>query len=84
MNARPIHPGEHVREYMESREWTVTELAKRLRIGRVATSNLVNRRAGISAPMALRLELVFSRPARFWLTLQLNYDLALAKRRRNS
>jgi plasmid maintenance system antidote protein VapI len=39
-------------------------------------SRLINRKAGVSAEMAVRLEKTIGSTAGFWLRLQLNYDLA--------
>lgn len=79
MSERPLpHPGKHVRKYMEANKLNVTQLADRLGVTRPSTSNLLNGHNGITAKMALRLERIFSRPARWWLTLQLNYDLQRA------
>jgi addiction module HigA family antidote len=75
----PPHPGEHVRlDYLEPLGLTVTEAAEKLGVTRQALNNLVNGRAGISPEMAIRLSKALGASARFWLNLQMNYDLAQA------
>jgi addiction module HigA family antidote len=72
----PPHPGEIIKEFcIEPLGLTVTEAAKALGVTRKTFSALLNRRAGISPEMALRLSKVFGRSAEGWLKLQLQYDL---------
>ncbi|HEX7391085.1 MAG TPA: HigA family addiction module antitoxin [Acidiphilium sp.] len=73
------HPGEMLRETVfDSLGLTVTEAAEKLDISRVALSRVLNGKAGISVDLARRLELAGVSSARFWLTLQTNYELAQA------
>jgi len=53
----------------------VTEAARRLGVTRQALSAILNRRAGISADMALRLSEALSTSAQMWLSMQNRYDL---------
>jgi addiction module HigA family antidote len=75
----PCHPGEMLRVYM-GEEMTVTELAKHLGITRANLSLILNKRAGISAMMALKLDEAFGTTEAFWLRMQIQYDLARARR----
>jgi antitoxin HigA-1 len=78
----PPHPGEIVREEcLRPLGLTVTAAARALGISRKTMSELVNERAGLSATMALRLAKAFGGTAEVWLGLQLDYDLAQARRR---
>ena len=54
----------------------VREGAKALGVTRAALSRVLNRKAAVSAEMAVRLEKTIGSTAGFWLRLQLNYDLA--------
>lgn len=73
------HPGALIAEYMTARDWSQKNLALRLGISPKTVSLLVRGKAPISADLALSLEKVLGRPARFWLNLQTNYDLARAR-----
>lgn len=74
------HPGSVLREWM-GEDITVAALAKHLGVTRPMLSNILNGKAGISAAMAIKLSQAFpSTDARFWLTLQANYELSKALR----
>lgn len=79
---QPEHPGKQIRVYIEDEDWTVTQAAKELKIGRPALSNVLNGHASISPRLALSLEGKFAWPAEYWLSLQMHYDLALARKGR--
>jgi antitoxin HigA-1 len=79
----PLHPGEIVREEcLKPLGLSVTAAAKALGVSRKALSELVNERSGISAMMALRLTKAFGGEPETWLGVQLDWDLAQARRRR--
>jgi antitoxin HigA-1 len=73
---RPTHPGEILREdILPALGMQVKELAQHLGVSRQTLSNLVNERRGVSVEMAQRLGQAFRNGARFWLALQMQYDL---------
>ncbi len=82
MGMDPAHPGECVRESVEAMGWTVGEAATRLGVSRAAFSRLLNGRAAVSIDMALALESVGWGTADFWVRMQGDYDLTLARRAR--
>jgi addiction module HigA family antidote len=73
----PAHPGEILRELViEPLELTVTDVSEHLNVSRKTLSKVLNGRGSITPEMALRLELVFKKPAAdHWLRLQNAYDL---------
>jgi antitoxin HigA-1 len=76
------HPGEILKEMVfEPLDLSVTEVADRLAITRVALSRVLNGKAGISPDLAVRLEKAGASTARFWINLQGNYDLWRAMQR---
>lgn len=82
MMKNPPHPGSLVRcECLESLGLSVTEGAKVLGVSRQALNNLVNCKAGISPEMAIRLSKAFGSTPETWLRMQMNYDLAQARKR---
>ncbi|HEY3720187.1 MAG TPA: HigA family addiction module antitoxin [Roseiarcus sp.] len=78
----PPHPGEIIREdCLKPLHLSVTETAKGLGVSRQSLSELLNGRNGVSADMALRLEMAGWGSAESWLRNQLTYDLWRAKQR---
>lgn len=77
----PIHPGRIVRlDCLEPLCLSVTKAAQVLGVSRQALNNLVNEKAGVSPEMALRLSKAFGSTAETWLQMQMNYDLAQARK----
>lgn len=77
----PPHPGEVLRDgVFADTGITVTEFAQRLGVTRVALSNVLNGKAGISAAMAVRLAAALGGSAESWLHMQANYDLWQAEK----
>ena len=76
------HPGEMLREdVLKPLGIDVTEAAQRLGVARTTLSRVLNGRSGISPELALRLEAANASTARFWMTLQANYELSQAAKR---
>lgn len=76
----PPHPGTVVLdECIEPSGLTITQVAGALGVSRVALSELVNGRRGISPEMAVRLSKAFGGSAESWLVQQAQYDLAQVK-----
>ena len=77
----PPHPGRIVRqECLEPLGLSVTGGAKALGVSRNALSELINERRGISPEMAIRLAKAFGSTAEAWAGIQLDYDMAQARK----
>jgi addiction module HigA family antidote len=77
------HPGELLREdVLLPLNIEVTDAAHRLGMSRTSLSRVINGRAGISPDLAIRLERAGVSTARFWMTLQTNYELSQAEQRK--
>lgn len=80
----PAHPGEILKNtYLPEYNLSVTAFALKIGISRVAASELVNCRSGITASMALKLAKAFKTTPRLWMNLQQQYDLWQAKQTTN-
>jgi addiction module HigA family antidote len=78
----PSHPGDLVRhDCLEPLGLTVTKGAEVLGVSRKTLDNLVNRRAGVSPEMAVRLATAFGGSAQTWIAMQANYDYAQVRQR---
>jgi addiction module HigA family antidote len=85
MMKNPSHPGAIIREdVINELGLTVVAMASRLGISRVALTRVLQGQAGISANLAVRLELAGISTARAWLAMQSNYDLARELEREHS
>lgn len=60
------------------------DAAKALCVSRKTPSSILNRRAGISPEMAVRLSIAFDSSAESWMRQQVLYDLRQAEKRRMS
>lgn len=77
----PAHPGEMIQEMLPDLNIKIAEMARRLRFSREMLSRVINGRAPVSPDLAVRLERSGLSTARFWLALQMNYDLWQAEHR---
>ena len=75
----PIHPGEHVKEFMEDLGLNRNQLAKALRVPPNRISAILNGQRGITGETALRLARYFGTSSEMWINLQAHYDLEVAR-----
>ena len=76
---RPTTPGEVLsEEFLVPLGLTVTEFAKRIVVGRVRLSEVINGKRGVSPDMAIRLGRALSASPQLWLNLQQAVDLYAA------
>jgi addiction module HigA family antidote len=76
----PFHPGRILKEELGSRTLSANALARALRVPSGRIVDILNGKRGVSAGTALRLGRFFGNDAQFWLNLQAQYDLAVARR----
>lgn len=76
-----IHPGEILLEdFMKPMGITARQLAADIDVSPSRISEIVHGTRPITADTALRLGLFFSMEPRFWLNLQTEYDMRMARR----
>ncbi len=73
------HPGDTLREMLLRREVKQNAFAAEIGVKDSYLSDVVNGRRGVGVAMALRLEKALEVKAEFWLTMQINHDLATAR-----
>jgi antitoxin HigA-1 len=72
----PLHPGEILREdLLPYHKVTPPELARYTEIPLPTLDAILDERAPITRPIAQRLGAALGQGARYWLALQLQYDL---------
>jgi len=78
----PLHPEEMLREdFMKPLGISINGLALELHVPVTRISEIVNERRGITADTALRLARHFGTSADFWMNIQKEYELILARQR---
>jgi antitoxin HigA-1 len=76
-----VHPGEILLEdFMRPMSITARQLSSDMDVPPSRISDIVNGARPITADTALRLGLFFGMDARYWLNLQSEYDVRVAKR----
>lgn len=76
----PPHPGTILRDYLGS--MSVTDAAQHLGVTRATLSRILNGSAGISPEMALRLSDALGTSPELWASMQSQYDLWQASKKR--
>lgn len=76
----PMHPGEVLNElYLAPLNMSALALAKRLLVPRTRIERLVKGTTSMTPDTALRLSKAFGTTPDYWMTMQLNFDMAKAK-----
>ena len=77
---KPIHPGEILQEeFLKPLKISQYRLAKDISVPPRRINEIVHGKRAISADTALRLSRYFGTSERFWLNLQMRYDLEIQK-----
>lgn len=76
----PTHPGELLREEIECRGISQKELSRRTGIPYTALNEVLNGKRAITTEYALLIEAALGIESGFWLRLQMDYDIQVAKR----
>ncbi|MFS2175626.1 HigA family addiction module antitoxin [Rhizobium pisi] len=74
-----IHPGEHLAEHIEAREWSQAEFARLADLSPKLVSTIINGTNPVTAETALKLERVLGLKAYIWTGLQSDWDLYQAR-----
>lgn len=75
----PIHPGEHVKEFMDDFGLTMNQLAKALHVPPNRITAIVKGTRGITAETAMRLARYFGTSVQMWMNLQARYEMEIAR-----
>jgi antitoxin HigA-1 len=82
ISRKPVHPGEMLREeFMKPLGLSINGLSLELHVPVTRISQIVNEKRGITADTALRLARHFGMSADFWMNLQKDYELILARQK---
>ena len=76
----PVHPGRILKRELAARGLSANRAALELKVPSGRITDILNGKRGISPETALRLGRFIGNSARFWLNLQMAYELAVAER----
>lgn len=76
----PTHPGEVLKDELESRGMTQKKLATQTGIPYTALNEVINGKRAVSTEYALLFEAALGIDADFWIRMQSQYDLIRVKR----
>ena len=76
---RPVHPGEILREELQTLDLSANALSKALDVPVNRITGILNGQRGVSADTALRLARYFGTTPQVWLNLQQTYNLRRAE-----
>lgn len=79
MFMRSTHPGEVLREELEVLGVTPTELARQIKVPVNRLSQIISKKRSVTGDTALRLGHWFGMDPQFWINLQSQYDLVMAR-----
>src|SRR2546421_12930965 len=71
-----VHPGDILREMLQDRGITQSQLARHLGTDVARVNEICRRRRGVTAQMAVMLGKAFGMSAALWLNLQKNWELS--------
>lgn len=78
----PTHPGLYIRhDCLEPLGLTITAAAAHLGVSRRHLSNIIHAKSRVTPEMAIRLSKAFGSTPRWWLQIQINYDIAEVEKR---
>ena len=75
----PTHPGELLKDELESRNITQARFAAQIGVEPSLLNEIIKGKRGVNTEMALILEAALGIPAEMWLGLQSDYNMQVAK-----
>lgn len=81
MFMRAVHPGEVLKDELDTLGVTPTELARQIAVPPNRISQIVAGKRAVSGDTALRLGHWFGTDPQFWLNLQSAYDISIAAKK---
>ena len=79
---RPVHPGEILKEELDALGMSANKLAQALQVPANRISFILSGKRAVTADTALRLSMFFGTSPEFWMNLQSNHDLAVARKKK--
>ena len=77
----PIHPGEHLAEFLEEFNISQYRLAKEIDVPPRRINEIIHGKRSVTADSALRLSRFFNTTPEFWMNLQSRFELESERER---
>lgn len=74
-----VHVGQFLKKALTSYDMRQADLAERIGVQKSVVNEIIKGKRNVNASFALKLEPVFGMPASYWLELQNQFDIAVAK-----
>jgi addiction module HigA family antidote len=84
MKRIPTHPGRILKSELAARGLSANRLSLDLGVPSGRIVEILNGKRAVSADTALRLGRYFGNAPQFWMNLQMQFDLAIAERKRGA
>ncbi|MDR3181262.1 MAG: HigA family addiction module antidote protein [Prevotellaceae bacterium] len=81
--ARPVHPGEVLKDEIEYRGISQSKLAEQMGVSYKMLNHILNERRQVTAAMAMMLEAALDIPADSLIRIQTEYNMQMASRDRS-
>ena len=75
-----FHPGEFLAEILAEEKLTQAQFARAIGISPMRVSHVINGSRPVTADLALRFGKAFNQTPQYWINLQTQYDLAIARK----
>lgn len=70
-----FHPGEILKDELDARAFSQQKLAEETGLSKSEVSLIINGRRNITPLIAVKLEMILSIKAEFWMNLQVRYEI---------
>ena len=81
MAMRPVHPGEVLGEELSELGVSPSELARQINVPANRITQILHGQRAVTGDTAVRLSHWFNMSAEFWMNLQAQYDVTVARHR---
>jgi antitoxin HigA-1 len=81
LDVPPIHPGDHLAEFLEEFDLSQYRLAKEIDVSPRRINEIIHGKRSVTADTALRLSRFFNTTPEFWMNLQSRFELESERER---
>ena len=74
-----IHVGQFLKNALEACDLKQADLAQQIDVPKSVINEIIKGKRNMNATLAVKLEPIFGMPAKYWMDLQSQFDIAVAK-----